>query len=159
MPRGDSPLRRFPHVELGVGMNTTAAVLQQQYHSRNCTYSTRSTDPPTHLPKGPTCTAAQGRTATVREFVHADVVSIIMLHRIGISMFFRFFHVFTIPRHIGDRGRILSTLPAPRSPSLALVPVLSPATPRSAVWGGRGAEAWLRAVAWSSGEPFQNGAH
>ena len=128
-------------------------------YSSSTTAEAARTAPDT--PKDPRCTPAaqQGRTAAVREFVHADVVSIIMLHRIGISMFFRFFHVFTIPRHIGDRGRILSTLPAPRSPSLALVPVLSPATPRSAVWGGRGAEAWLRAVAWSSGEPFQNGAH
>ena len=70
-----------------------------------------------------------------------------------------FFHVFTIPRHIGDRGRLLSTLPAPRSPSLALAPVLSPATPRAAVWGGLGAVARPRTVAWSSGEPFQNGAY
>ena len=68
------------------------------------------------------------------------------------------FHVFTIPRHIGDRGRVLSTVPAPRSPSLALGPVLSPVTPRAAVWGGRGTVARPRAVAWRLGEPFQNGA-
>ena len=62
-----------------------------------------------------------------------------------------FFHVFTIPRHIGNRGRLLSTVPAPRSPSSALGPVLSPATPRAAVWGGRGTVTRPHGVGWRSG--------
>ena len=52
-----------------------------------------------------------------------------------------YYHAFTIPRNMGDRGRLLSTLPAPRTPSLAVAPVISPATSRAAVWGGRGAVA------------------
>ena len=56
-------------------------------------------DPPTHPPKDSRCTAAQqGRTAAVREFVHAHVI--MLLHRIEISMFFA---CFTVPRHIADR--------------------------------------------------------
>ena len=47
---------------------------------------------------------------------------------------------------------------APCSPSLALGTVLSPATPRAAVWGGRGTAARPRVVAWRSGVPFQKGA-
>ena len=43
-------------------------------------------DPPTHSLKDAPCTAAQqGRTAEMREFVHADVM---LPHRIGIFMFF-----------------------------------------------------------------------
>ena len=66
------------------------------------------------------------------------------------------FTCFTVPRYVGDRGRLLSTHPAPRSRSLALGPVVSRATPRAAVWGGRGTVARPRAVAWRSGEPSQN---
>ena len=54
--------------------------------------------------QGPTrYSIAAERTVAVREFVHhAEVV---LLHRIGI------FHLFSSPRHIGDRGRLLSTPP------------------------------------------------
>ena len=45
---------------------------------------------------------------------------------------------------------------APRLPSLALVPVLSPATLRVAVLGGRDTVARPLAVSWRAGEPFQN---
>ena len=40
---------------------------------------------------------------------------------------------------------------APRSPSLALGPVLSPITPCAAMWGGRGAVLRLRGIWWRSG--------
>ena len=53
------------------------------------------------------CSNAAGRTLTVRELdVHAAVA---LLHCIGISMFLR-----SPVMYIGDRGRLLSTLPARR---------------------------------------------
>ena len=99
-------------------------------------------DPPTHPPKDPRCTAAaqQGRTAAVRDFVDADVTT--LLHRSGISMFFPCFY--DPPPYLGQ-GQLLSTLPAPSSRCLALGPVLSPATPRADgccvgwTWHGRAA--------------------
>ena len=69
-----------------------------------------------------------------------------------------FFRVFTIPRHIGDRGMLLSTLPAPRLPRSSLAPALSPSPSRVSVWGRRGTVARPRAVALRSREPSQNGA-
>ena len=56
------------------------------------------------------------------------------------------------------RGPRTAPFDEPRSPSLALGPVLSPATPRDAAWGGRGTVARPRAVAWRWGKPSQNGA-
>ena len=58
------------------------------------------------------------------------------------------------------RGLGAAPFDAPRSPlaELALGPVLSPATPRAAVWGGRGTVTRPRTVAWCSGEPYQIGA-
>ena len=41
--------------------------------------------------------------------------------------------------------------PTPRSPSLATAPLLSPGTPRPAVWGGRGTVARPRGGGWRSG--------
>ena len=48
---------------------------------------------------------------------------------------------------------------APRSPSLALGPVLSPMTPWAAVWGGRGVVARPRGVRRRTGEPVLRGAY
>ena len=60
-------------------------------------------DPPIHAPKHPPCTAAQhGRTAAyVSTFMQTLCCCIVL----GFPCFF---NVFTIPRHIGDRGRLLS---------------------------------------------------
>ena len=58
---------------------------------------------------------------------------------------------------VGDRGRL--SLDAPRSPSLALGPVLSPIRPCATVWGGRGADARTRGDRWRLWEPFHFGAY
>ena len=139
-PRQRVILRRCPHVELGV---------EQYYSRRNSTYSygTRPTDPRTQAPT--MYSSAAWTYSSIREYVHADVM---LLHRIGISMFFQCFYDPPPYRRPG-------TAPFdPRSPSLALAPVLSPSTPRAAVRGGRGTVARPRRVGWRSGEPFQNGA-
>ena len=46
---------------------------------------------------------------------------------------------------------------APRSPSSAAAPILSPVTPRAAVWGRRGAVARPREARWRLGEPVPRG--
>ena len=112
----------------------------QQYYSSTNNYCEVTAEvartalgPQTHPPTMYS-SSALGRKTAVREVVHAEVV---LLLRIGISM------LTTIPRHIGDRGRLLSTLPAS---TLAWGVVLSPVRP-CAVWGGRGVVARPRAVA------------
>ena len=40
--------------------------------------------------------------------------------------------------------------PAPRAPRVAAPPVLSPATPRAVIWGGRGTVVRPRGVGWRS---------
>ena len=71
---------------------TTAVVLQQQQ---------QHVQHPTHRPRWPMMyvRAAQCTTA-IHEYVHAEVVSASYWN----------YHVFTISRLIGDRGRLLSTL-------------------------------------------------
>ena len=86
--------------------------------------------------------------AAVREFVDADVI----IYQVSLCCivlgFPCFCHVFYDPPLY--RGPGTAPFDAPRSPSLALGPVLSPGTP-SAVWGGRGAVEQPRGVRWRPG--------
>ena len=161
MPRGGGPLRHPPHVELRVGMYISTTAAQQQaavLQLLTAKAARTASDPPTRPPKDPPCTAAQ--QGVQQQYVSSCMQPLIItrvvccLHHIENSMFLPCFpHVFTIPRHIGGWGRLLSTLPAPHPPSLELAPVLSPAAPRAAVWGGRSTVAGSRG---RSEEPFQN---
>ena len=139
MPRGDGPLRRSPHVELGVG-STSAAVLQQKQHVQQ-----RSRDVQQQYVSPLMLTLLGYRICGGKTRGEKLVVAFVTQHFLSTSShiilgFPCFFRVFTIPRHIEGRGRLLSTLPAHRSPSrwpsLALTPVLSPATPRAIVQNG-----------------------
>ena len=75
----------------------------QQYHGCSTVAAARTApDPATQAPTLYSSTAA--RTAAVREYVDAQVV----------AASYWDFNVLTIPRHIGDLGRLLSTLSARR---------------------------------------------
>ena len=85
--------------------NTTAAVVAlQQQHVQH----------PTHPP----CTAAQQHVLTVRDYVHARCV----------ALSYWDLRAFTIPRRIGDQGRLLSTPPARRVSLVLIGAVLLPTT-------------------------------
>ena len=92
-------------------LGSTAVLLPQQYYSRSSTYSTRLTDPPTHRPT--MYSSVPGRkTAVLILFFHAE--------RDCIAASFWDFLSYTMRRHIGRRGRFLSTLPASLGLALGL---------------------------------------
>ena len=111
--------------------------VQQHYSSSSARAEAARTapDPPTQPPKNPPFTAARPRTCSSSMYVNWLMQTLCCCIVFGLPCFP---HFFTIPRHIGDRGRLLWPLPAPRSPSRTLAPVLSRATPWAAAWGGRG---------------------
>ena len=95
---------------------TPVLLAVQQRHVQHTTY--RPTHSPTcHVPTRYSSTAA--RTA-VREYVHSHFVAV---------SYWDFYVLFTICRHIGDRGRHLSTLPTqPRTYSPTDLATHSPTT-------------------------------
>ena len=89
--------------------------------------------------------SAAGRTTAVREFVHADVM---LLNRIEISMRF---HVFTNPALPWTGDGSFRRSPLVEFGVEARTFALKTLCRVGRAWHGR-------AVAWRSGEPFQNGA-
>ena len=100
----------------------------QQCYSSSITAEAAHTQHPTHrhtTQASTTYSSTAARTAAVREYVHAEVVSCIVL---GFPCFY------DPPPHRGPRT---APFDASRAASLALGPVLSPIIP-CALWGGRG---------------------
>ena len=110
----------------------------------------------THRPNHPIMYSGTETRTAVRGYVHAQCVAVSCCFAVS----YRDFHIYDPPPH---RGRASLSPGAPcharRSPSWTAGPDLSPTTPRTAMWGGRGAIARPRGVGWRSGEPFPHGAY
>ena len=138
IPRGDGSFRRSPRVELGVRM----------YSSTTAEAARTAPDPPIHPPTDAPCAAAQ-------QDVQQQHLGSFMQRGCVAASYWDFPCSHDPPPY---RGPGTAPFGAPRKLRLALRPVLSPIRPY-AVWGGGGGVARPRALAWRSGEPFQNGAY
>ena len=90
--------RRRPCAAVCGGRGTIAVTVLQQQHIQHPIHR-----PTHHRP----CTekhSSRYSSTAAREYVHSQVAAVS----------YKDFHVFETPRHIGDRGRLLSTLPACR---------------------------------------------